>query len=1269
MKFYVVVIFIFLSGVFSAQNISGVINSYVAATGIAGANITVTSAAGFAVGNQILVIQMQGASVVTANNNTFGNISAMGGAGVYEFANITAVAGNVITVSAALSNTYNTATGSTQVVLVPKYCAATVSNTLTCTNWNGTIGGVLAFETGTLTLNSDIDVSAKGFRGGNFATSGFCCNNGGFAGAFNANGGQKGESISKWIVGQDGMKGKQANGGGGSNCGNSGGGGGGNGGVGGLGGNEYSGCGATNEKGIGGLNLAPSFAALFMGGGGGGGFRDNGQTATAGGNGGGIIFIKTNQIICNNRVIAANGGSVTIVANDEGSGGGGAGGTIFIACNSYVGNLTVNTNGGKGGSNNNAIFTGDCHGPGGGGAGGVYAFSSAGLPGGVTYNTTGGGAGTVNNPSSACFNTTFGATAGAAGTTLANLAAPPLPYAPLPITIAGTNTLCSGQQTTLTASSTATVAVTYTWSTGPTTATLSANPVTTTVYTVTGSSNACTSTQTITVTVNPTPTISAVANNGPVCQGANINLSVNTSTAGTPSYSWIGPNGYTSALQNPTITNAQPVNSGTYSITVTNSFPGGQQCQASATTTLSIVPSGTIATTPTFTLCQGATLNLTSNANPAPTSYSWTGPAAFSSALQNPAITNVTAANAGIYTVTPIYGPASTLICVASATTNVQVVATSPAVVAANPNNLCQNGNTSVSVLAPGAIAYSWAGPNSFASNLQVVPVTNIQPTSAGVYFATATFAVGSVSCTTTGSTQINVIAVNPVIVTPSISICQPGNAQLTASSNGATSYSWTGPNNFSSSSANPTLFSPSTAASGLYLVTTSYNNGQLTCFNSNTTQLTVNPVLTFSLPAYQQLCYNTLLNVNGPAGATSYTWTSSTGFTSNSQNLTIPFVQPSQAGSYSLSAQLGPCISIESTQIDILTPLSLTLTPNNRSICLGDSIELIAGSTGGSQNYAYVWNPPSFLGSPTGSVQYGHPLGTTIYNLSAYDIACPNYTVFYTFTVTVNKPPLPNLQLDKAEGCEPLCLFYNTQTQNESALTTYDFGGPRKVQADSFYYCLDEPGAYTLQITSVGKNGCAGIYNYPFPIMVYPKPHSDFTWTPDVITISDNNVTFYPTSQYGPITHINWMFYGTGVSGYDTTNLKNPQRIYEAAGKYLVMLIQTTSHGCTDSVTKAIEVIEDMNVFIPNSFTPNGDGLNDVFNIKGQGLKIEGFSMELFDRWGHSLYFTKDITKGWDGTVKGAVAQDGVYAYKIRVVGVNGEGRKEYVGHVTLMK
>lgn len=822
-------------------------------------------------------------------------------------------------------------------------------------------------------------------------------------------------------------------------------------------------------------------------------------------------------------------------------------------------------------------------------------------------------------------------------------------------------------------------------------------PLASGIYTVYAGTNgtvgACAST--VQVMVNQSPTLSVFGVNAPACQGTTLNFSVTPLTPPVsgpgqtvvPTYVWLGPNGFNSNIQTPSIANSSSVNAGTYSATAAYNYT--QSLASSVFTTapntpliftstltckrdtslVAVIINTAMPTSATYTLCPGSNVTLNTGISTPPNAFSWVGPAGFTSNAQSPSISNVTPVNSGNYSVTAFFtNPTTTLVCSQTAVSNLSVVVTSPVQVNVT-NNLCQFTTANLSALAPGAVGYSWAGPNNFSSNLQATTIPNMMPVNSGVYFATATFAIGSVSCTTTGSNQINVVPVNPVIVTPTVSVCEPANAQLSASSSGAATYSWTGPNNYGAGFANPTFYNTTPTISGVYTVVTSYNNGALTCFNSNTTHLIVNPVLNFTLTPYKQMCYNELLNINGPAGATSYSWTSSTGFTSNTQNLTIPGIQPNQSGTYTLEVSLGPCVTKQKLQIDVLTPLALTLTPQSRTICRGDSVKLIAGSTGGSGNYAYVWNPPAFLGSPTGSMQIGLPVGTTIYNLTAHDIACPNYTVHYTFTVQVNQPPQPDLILEKEQGCEPLCLFYNTKTQQEAAITTYDFGGTKVMQADSFSYCLDEPGTYNLRITSLGKNGCTGIYDYPAPIVVWPKPHSDFGWNPDVVTTSNNQTTFTPLSLYGPITSINWMFTGTGVDGYDTTNVQNPTRVFENAGKFPIMLIQRTDHGCIDTIVKFIEVVEDFNVYIPNSFTPNGDALNDVFSIKGLGFKPEGFSMQIFDRWGHELYFTKDYTKGWDGTIKGGIAQDGVYIYKIKAVGANGEGRKEYVGHVTLMK
>jgi gliding motility-associated-like protein len=116
-------------------------------------------------------------------------------------------------------------------------------------------------------------------------------------------------------------------------------------------------------------------------------------------------------------------------------------------------------------------------------------------------------------------------------------------------------------------------------------------------------------------------------------------------------------------------------------------------------------------------------------------------------------------------------------------------------------------------------------------------------------------------------------------------------------------------------------------------------------------------------------------------------------------------------------------------------------------------------------------------------------------------------------------------------------------------------------------------------------------------------------------------------------------------------------------------MLIATNEFGCQDTVFHVITIDEDVNVYIPNTFTPNDDGINDTFFIRGVGLKSEGFVMEVFDRWGSMMFNTRDINKGWDGTFKGAKVEQGTYVYKVKVYCDNGKGKKEFKGHITLLK
>ncbi len=838
------------------------------------------------------------------------------------------------------------------------------------------------------------------------------------------------------------------------------------------------------------------------------------------------------------------------------------------------------------------------------------------------------------------------------------------------VVVATNFTVCEGANVNLT--SNATGAVSYSWN-GPGAYTSAVqNPIITSIlpagagnYTATAFFTngvlTCTTdaVSNVSVVATPTTTITYPAN---ICQNATANFTA--AAIGAISYVWAGPNGFASNIATPSIPNIQTNGSGIYTTTTMFAI-GTVSCTTTNTNQVSVVGTNTVAVANNFTVCEGTNVNLTANAASA-ISYSWNGPGAFTSALQNPTISSVLPAGAGNYTVTASFSNGA-LTCTTAAVANVSVVAT-PVLNVTVPANICQGSTANLNVNATGAVSYSWAGPNSFSSNLAAPSIANIQPNAAGIYTATALFSIGTVSCSNTGTSQMNVVQINSITINSIMNGCAGQTNVLSANSVGAVAYSWTGPGGYTAATPNATLFNTPVTAAGVYTITTTYSNGSINCLNTGTLNLIVNPVVSFTLPLSTSLCYNSTLTIPGPSGASSYTWQNAGGIVSNAQNLVMTNVTLAQAGTYSLTATLGFCSTTQTILVNVASPIQFTMVPNSLSMCQGDSIKLFAGSTGGSNNYAYTWNPPVFLSSPTGSIQTVTPMGTTIYNLYAYDIACPTYTIAHTFTINVKMPPKPLLDLEKTEGCAPLCQLYNAKLGSDTYSMTYDFGGIKQFNADSAYYCLDEPGEYNLTIHTKGTNGCSGDFKYINKIVVYPRPEASFYHVPEFPTLTDNHVTFYPNYN-NPVVSQTWMFSGTGVAGMDTTGKRTPDRYFEKTGSYPVALIAITDKGCADTVFQILEVIDDISIYIPNTFTPNGDGLNELFRVQGVGFSTDDFIMELWTRGGNQIYFSRDYSKGWDGTVKGKPAELGTYIYKIKVLGTHGEGYKEFVGHVNLIR
>lgn len=250
--------------------------------------------------------------------------------------------------------------------------------------------------------------------------------------------------------------------------------------------------------------------------------------------------------------------------------------------------------------------------------------------------------------------------------------------------------------------------------------------------------------------------------------------------------------------------------------------------------------------------------------------------------------------------------------------------------------------------------------------------------------------------------------------------------------------------------------------------------------------------------------------------------------------------------------------------------------------------------------------------------------------------------------------------------GCAPVTIDLNNQGTNKG-LGLWNITDGTHYEGLSASHTFTAPGSYTVVFTYTDDEvvGCSAQFIFPSPILVYESPKADFSYAPNEVTMAEPEVQL--TNQ-STVIHSNTYIWNVQGEKSERTEL-HPTVKFDAPGNYKVTLLATSVAGCTNEVSKFIEVKNDFNVHIPNSFTPNFDGKNDVFMpvFTPYGLDTKSFEMEIFDRWGHQMFHSVDVTKGWDGTIQGVTAKEGTYVYRVRFRDLDGRTYSRN-GYVTLL-
>lgn len=361
---------------------------------------------------------------------------------------------------------------------------------------------------------------------------------------------------------------------------------------------------------------------------------------------------------------------------------------------------------------------------------------------------------------------------------------------------------------------------------------------------------------------------------------------------------------------------------------------------------------------------------------------------------------------------------------------------------------------------------------------------------------------------------------------------------------------------------------------------------------------------------------------------------------TSNSTGCVGPTVQH--------TAIVNPIPNLAFEMSDILcteNPVTYTINPTTPLNVLWDLGNLVQSN---------IYNPTTYYEQPGTYV-------VTLYGINPVT-GCEN-TVFVPVNILL-APPVDFITSSTQE-CVPAFFQFTNTAQNQGSVLQWNFGdgtiSNEQGIADHFY---QEAGCYDVTLTAVAQNGCPNSITYENMVCAYNIPIAGFIVN-DPIQYGDvNEFLFENLTVFG---HTYFWDLGDGT----TTNAVHPGHIYPIQRNiYNVTLIAFNEAGCSDTTMYSIQVQERLIFYVPNSFTPDGNTRNEIFQpIFTSGYDIYTYELMIFNRWGEPLFESYNDKVGWDGTYGGVVLPQDTYVWRIRFKLLDDDDFQEYYGHVNLLR
>lgn len=412
-------------------------------------------------------------------------------------------------------------------------------------------------------------------------------------------------------------------------------------------------------------------------------------------------------------------------------------------------------------------------------------------------------------------------------------------------------------------------------------------------------------------------------------------------------------------------------------------------------------------------------------------------------------------------------------------------------------------------------------------------------------------------------------------------------------------------------------------------------------------------------------LCLGEVVNfINSSSNAISYDWSFGDGGTSTA-------FQPSHSynavGNYTVRM-----IAINPNACKERDTITLNITVDTNTIKAGFTADIVDscgpytisivnsskyGKNPGAASFAWDFGDGSTSGNANPGTHAFPGPGTYIVKLVMTDPTACNSPDSVSQTITFNNNVAASFQV--ADIC-----FGDTVTLANSSTNgvTYLWKIGKKDTSTAFapVYFFDTAGTYKIVLYAFNSTTCNKVDSIEKTMTVNPTPIADFIYSPLELDIKPNDSLFF-TNKSVQADIYNWNF-GDGSGSQE----KNTTHFYKKTGRYNVCLYSSSQKGCTDTICKQVYADVLPLADIPNAFSPNGDGHNDILYVRGAA--IESVDLKIFNRWGQMVFQTTDVKTGWDGTFKGKPQEMDAYAFVLNVVFID-ETKLYKKGNVTLLR